>query len=39
MRQYYLQKAWEKKRNNRPWDMALLDYYRNCHYPGRINPE
>jgi hypothetical protein len=29
LRELYLQIAWEKKQNNRPWDMALSDYFHN----------
>jgi len=28
-RDFYLQMAWEKKRNKRPYDMAVSDYFHN----------
>ena len=29
LREFYLQMAWEKKHNRRPFDMAVSDYYHN----------
>ena len=29
LREFYLQMAWEKKRNKRPFDMAVSDFYHN----------
>ena len=29
VRAFYLQLAWEKKRNKRPYDMAVSDFYHN----------
>ncbi len=29
IREYYLKIAWERKRNKRPYDMAVWDYYHN----------
>jgi hypothetical protein len=37
LREFYLQMAWEKKRNKRPWDMALSDYYHN--HINRLGPD